>query len=947
MAHRTALIVGLAGLAVVLSPRAQADELPSWTIAVDAALDHDGGVIKGSTTITAWNNTAAPLSELRLFRYPDHYGTRPQLDDILWERVYPDVWEPGGIELGPVTIREKDGAVATVEAEDLEGDVPVSRVALPSPLLPGESVELSLVFTTSIPTKYGTFGRYRRVLTSSGGWHPLPVALGADGVWQEDVLPAPADWEIRLAVPSDVGLVLGEGILPPASDSTGATGGGAGWVTNRTHRTVAPDAFVPNSGPRLEVVEEVETARVVRYSDSGKRFVGLSTRSRFHQRNVPLEDGSTLTFVGRPLGRAQTRWLRRAAEAARTTLDELGVDTEDRGILLVEAPLRRKLVELGDGVLYVSDRFFEAEILFWRYHDIHLARAILATWLEPAIARKELPAQHDLTLDGTSWALIEDYLQVRWRNHTNLRRLLQRFSFFPQVETLLETPAFPFADQIFDNPWIVDPLRADMRRFNRPLRSGRALFVRLGDRTGPGTLRQTVLRYLRTGPEDLPDPEFLTALANASDKPVHAFADAWRGAVPRVDFQLLDVQRGKTDDGFHTTTITVRRRALEGAPPDEVVEIRLKPHALARKGHVWLRWEGRDELATWEVQTQKRMGVVEVDPRGRLLEMDEHGLSLKQDNRRPVPMRVSGFGYAGLSITGQGFDAYGLLNIRPRYNARHQVNLRAFSNEQSVGGGGLTYAHYFGPPRWGLSLRHRLVFTADVTWLNQRFRETDAPILVDFSAGYVFESRSNSFMPSKGGRFSITALWGRDFALKNDSMRPIEDSGFVGVDVQVIRLLKLHPFHVLALRAKAGILLGNVEHSRFTVGGNRDLRGIPESHLLTPARVAGTLEWRHFFFKDGDLPQPLARVRALQGSFFVEGAIAARELNQAPTADELHLSIGYGFRWFLDWLGVLPAAWGMDFAWSPNVPKGRLPIGLPDEWPEVPFQVYFVGSQAF
>lgn len=919
---------------------------------IDAVVSPSDKRIAGTTTLTLSNPTAAPLTEVRFFRYPDHYGDRPELDDILWDRVYPGLWEPGVMDVGPVLVVGADGVPMTAAAVTVDVDgVPVSRIELPSPLAAGATVALEIPFSTRIPKKYGTFGAYRGVLTASGGWHPLPVALSAEGEWLHDSLPPAADWDVRLTVPRRSGVVLGDGVLAPESSSTGGAGGGHGWIGARPHGTVRPDAFVPDAGAALSVSDDDGVTRAVRYQARRKRFVGLTTREAFAQRNIPLEDGSSLTFVGRPLGRAQVRWLRRAAESARRTLTEQGIAVEATGLLLIEAPLRRELVELGDHVLYVSDRFLEADLPFWRYHDIHLARAMMAAALEPGIMAREAPAQADLTLDGASWALVGDYLQTRWRNHTNLRRLLQRFSFFPQVESLLETPAFPFADQIFDNPWIVDPLKADLRRFNRSLRSGRALFIRLADRVGPETLRQVTLRYLRSlsdgevGGE--PSEGFLSQLHRASGVEVHVFAGAWRRAAPRVDFSLEEVARGRTEDGFRRTTVTVRRHVMEGEAPDEVVEIRLRPAGLGNKGHVWLRWEGREEVATWDVVTTRRMAVVEVDPRGRLLEMDEHGLSLKQDNRRPTPLSVSGFGYAGLSITGQGFEAYGLLRVRARHNARDQVSIRALTNEQSVAGASLTYAHYFGPPRWGLSLRHRVVFTTDVVWLNQRFRETDAPVLAEFSAGYVFESRSDSYMPSRGGRLSVTATWGKDFSLADDAARPLVDAGFVGVDVQAVRLLRLHPFHVLALKAKAGVVVGNVQHSRFTVGGNRDLRGIPESFLVSPGRISGAAEWRHFLFKDADLPFVLHRIRALQGSLFVEGALAARSLSDAPTTDELHLSIGYGFRWFLDWFGVLPAVWGMDFAWSPGAPKGLLPIGLPGEWPEVPFQVYFVGGQSF
>ena len=151
-----------------------------------------------------------------------------------------------------------------------------------------------------------------------------------------------------------------------------------------------------------------------------------------------------------------------------------------------------------------------------------------------------------------------------------------------------------------------------------------------------------------------------------------------------------------------------------------------------------------------------------------------------------------------------------------------------------------------------------------------------------------------------------------------------------------------------ALRGKAGIIVGNVQHSLFTLGGNVDLRGIPESSVLTPARVLGAAEWRHMFFKDADIQLPGQRIRGLQGNLFIEGAVAAQDLQTAPSADDLYFSVGYGFRWFVDWLGVLPGTWGVDFAFSPGAPPGRLPIGFPpDDWPEVPFQVYFAGAQSF
>ncbi len=921
------MIAAVALLGCVARP-AVAEEVPDWSMAIEATVDDAEGTIAGRARVTVWNGTSGPLSSVRFFLYPEHYGDRPVLDDILWERVYPGIWGPGEMSLGFVRYEREDGGTSPASWRRVDDIAPIAEVDLPGPLLPGESTVLLVPFLTQVPHKYGTFGRARGKLTASGGWHPVPVSLSADGEWLADAPPPPVDYDVRVTTPRRRSVVVGEAVHVPRQTGT------------------VEDGFVPSAQPLGGVsttdAREDETL-TVRWQGRS-RWVGVSVHRQGIHRDIPLDDGTSMTWVGRRLGRAQVRWLRRAVHAARTTQKELGLELVPRDLLVVEASLRRRLVEQGDGVLYVSDRYLEAEPLFWRYHDVHFARAVLAHDMEPVVLAREVPRLAPFVLDAVSWELVPDYLSTRWRNHVGLRGLLQRFSFFPQVETLLETPAFPFADQIFDNPWIVDPLQADIHRFNRPLRSGRTLSLRLDDRVGSLSKRQTMLRYLR-GDEELP---LFLALERDSGQETLALAHSWLGGVTRVDLQLVDVSRERTEDGLHKTTVIARRVELEGTAPEEVVEVRLSRGMGRKKGRVTLRWTGKEELASWEVVTTKRMGLVEIDPQRRLAEIDENGLNLRQDNRRPQAIRVSGFGYAGLSITGQGFEAYGLLNVRPRHTAKHQVNVRAFTNEQSIGGFGLTYAHYFGEPRWGINLKHRIVFSGDFVLLNQNFRETDAPLLVELNAGYVHETRSNSLMPTRGGRFSVTATMGRDFATKNDGLRTIQESAYTGIDVQAIRLLKMHPFHVLALRGKAGIIVGNVQHSLFTLGGNADLRGLPEALILTPARLLGAAEWRHMFFKDVDLQLPGQRIRGLQGNLFIEGAVAAQDFQTAPSVDDFYFSVGYGFRWFVDWLGVLPGTWGMDFAFSPGAPPGRLPVGFPpDDWPEVPFQVYFAGAQSF
>ncbi len=890
---------------------------------VDASLDPKLGTVDGTLTWRLPNPSSVSVHELLLFRYPDAYADDPELGDILHERVYPVGFDGGGQELGEVVVDLGSSSfVVTPEPIEREG-VPLIRIPLSEALQPGREALISGSFHTQIPRKFGTFGRYRGVVTVNGGLAPLPVDLREDGTWAIEAPPPSIERSLDLTMPEGHRLMLGG--LSPDPDA---------------------DRFVPDARREGQLeIEPIGAGRIqASWSSPESRWISLSVqrdRPLTWRENIPADDGS-ISYFGQPLRRIQKRWLRRAVEGARATARGAGLDPQD--LVIVEAPLRRKLVERGEGVLYISDRFFEAELPVWRYHDLHLARAVLAEAIEAATRRREPTRVEPLTTHGLAWRLIPDYLSTRWKNHVNLRQLLDGLSFLPEVDAILQTPVFPFADQIFDNPWVVDPLRADVRRFNRPLRTGRALLLMIEDRVGAQSLDAAVRDYLRSNGEG---PDFFTLLQDRTGQPAVGFAQRWMGGWARVNLAVQQVERERQDDGSWRTRVTIRREVLEGEASDEVVEIRLNP-AVGRKGRATLIWDGQDEVASWEVITRKRVASVQVDPRGRILETDADGISLKKDNRFPRAVKLTGSAFLVAADSVSGIEAYAYLAMRPAHDLQHQVRLRVWTDEEAWVGGGPSYRHYFGPPRIGSYRQHRIDVSVDVQWLNGLFRPTDAPILVNGEVTYVYDTRASAFSPRSGGRVLVTAFAGRDFALEDDHLRSAEASVFGGVDLQATKLFSLHPWHVLAVRGKVGVIGGNVKHRQFVLGGNSNVRGYAANYLLGKFRTMGSVEWRHFFARDLDLPGPFMRYRALQGVLFVEGGVVARDLETPPEPSDLGVSIGYALRVYLDWGGVLPAMGGIEFAWSPNAPPGRLPFFSPPEtWPDVPFQIYFVASQSF
>jgi len=930
----------LAALSALPCPAAAA---PSMT--VSAEFEPQQRNFTGSFRVTWHNTSPTELHELKLFRYPEMYRNDPDLDDILLERVYPRAFDAGGQQVSALRYRVSDGPWREpTDVRTADGQVPILVIALHEPVGSGLQVELAGEFSTEVPRRYGTFGMHAGVITLNGGLAPLPVSLDESGRWLDHAPPPAMERNLQLDLPSGWQVTLGGTIVALPGTSTGRAGPippGKDWDLVAQARTA--DSVEVSSLPDGRM-------RCLYHQPAGRWFTA-SLRQRARMHNLPLADGNSVSFVGKRQGTRQRRWLRRAVETSRALLQELGIETSEHGVTLVQAPLRRRLVESGDGVVLVSDRLLEAAEPLWRYHDVHLAQAVLAQQIATAVDDREAPLFAPLVTEGMAWQLIPEYLRRRWKQHVNVRDLLSKVDFIPEVDALLTTPLFPFAEQVFDNPRVVDSLRADIRRFNRPLRSGRLLFFALADRVGARSLDAGVTAYLG-GNSATTEPLHQLLKQRTGRSTVELFEGHLREA-PRVNYVAEALQRSRDPEGRNVTIVTVRRELLEGEAPNEQVEVRLRSRRPGRKRWSLLRWDGKGESHSWRIVTDDPIAAVEVDPFGRHTETDADGLSLRHDNRRPAAMKVMGSAYlVSLNTTSFELEAYGRLEFRRKHDHRNQLNIYAYTDKETWLGVQTGYVHSFGRPRVGNHRRHRISAHVGVDLLNSRFRPTDAPLLLQAGLSYIFESRVWALAPTRGGRLQLSLFAGKDLHRERDWERSFAESTYFGVSALAIRLIRLHPWHVLALRAKVGWVTGNVIHRNFTLGGNHDLRGIPEDFIVDPFRALGTVEWRHHYFRDQDIQLPLSRLRAIQGVLFAEYGVVGVDFHRGAPWWREHwasrLSLGYGLRLFVDWFGLLPGMLGVDVAWTPGAPLGRLPLPTATEhWPEVPLQVYLLAGQSF
>ena len=872
----------------------------------------DGGRIDGIERLRLL--PAAPVSTVSFFLYPEHYRDPPRTDDLLAERVWPDGPSSGGQGLSGVWLLD-------CASGQTQGEVAWQRREGPARaelLLPGPSAApicLELRSFTTVPRMFGSFGVVRRRLAANGGLVPMLIDRQGDGTELLDGEPARANRFARVRLPE----------------------GWAGTINGALLQVVDPP------GMRLGDPRPLQQDGDGWWALGRSRWLSLVAGPGQGVQRIPLDDGAVLVWLGRPLTRTQIRWVRAAAETTREVARRSGLDVPGEGMVLAEAAMRRFFVEDGEEVLFVSDRYLEADLPLWRYHDLHLARAMLFALLRDAAELREGPLDRRLVQEGLAWVLVDRYLRARWKGHRNLRELLSRFAFLPAVDDLLETPAFPFADQIYDDPWVADPLRADVGRWNRPIRSGRTMLLRTEDRVGTETVRAAADAWVRGGAVGPPLRDLLAVRGglDAGD-----LFDRWHQPPPSYELSVERVERRRQAGGWRTE-LTIRRSP--GEAPEAPIEVLARSLAPGARDRFDLRWDGKEEQARWVLESDRRIDVIQVDPRGRVLELEADGSSRKANNRSPRALSVTGYGYfVAVNARLATFVAQGVLNLRAAHELRNHLLLRVFASERVRLGGGLTGQRYFGRPRPGRRYEHRISASFDLDWLESRFAPTEAPLLIEGRVSWIWDSRAWSLSPTRGGSASVAAFVGRDLMVSGTDTRPLEQSAYVGFDAEAVRLLPLAPGHVLGLRGRFGLVAGNVTHRLFALGGLDGLRGVPEEWKTGQALLLGAVEWRHTFVDDLDIPLPFLRFRALRGALFVEAGAVAPPGSIAPHVEDARVSLGYGLRFFGDWFGMLPGAVGIDLAWSPDVPGGHWPAPLPPaQWPGVPFQVYLVGSQSF
>lgn len=659
-----------------------------------------------------------------------------------------------------------------------------------------------IAFHTRMPERYGAVGGLEgRGVWANGGWYPQPL--------QGDVLPS-VTWRVQLKGPQGAVLVVNDGV-----------GQGTAQWSGQAFRVAiaalaeATTAVLGEEGLETVLVSEGRQAR-------------------------PLEGELVLL--------AQAAW----------TQDHPG------RVVVVVAPMYRRLVRAGPGVLFLSERAFRVSPSLLRYHRAPVVQGML----EAALPLDD-PWHRALAAEALGQAVAESV------NGAERLRMWARLG-LPDAHTLLYDGRTLFLSDVFGEALQSDPLADDLLERFRPRVPG-PLVARWVQALAGKAAPAGIARDLLAG-ESLPEAFVAQGLDGA-------LAVAWESPVPAQDLILA------VDPGAEPRLWMERRAAGAAAPVPVVVDV-------DGEREVWLTDFGPD----WRIQAyDEKVKRVWLDP-DRLVPQAN-----RANDRWPRGASfMPGVYLGGIHLTERRFEGIAWATIRRPYNTHRMAQVVVAHDARSVVSLETLLVRYVGPLRDRMRREHLVWLSGSGGVLDTEYRPTtDALTHVDIGAGYAWDTRVTPYFPEKGRRFWIDGGGG---------MVPASDSFWLRGRLGARGVRAIHPRHAFAGRASLGWMKGNLEHRMLGMGGGSGLHSVPSSEVLGRRQAAAAAEYRVLAARNLSLHVPFWWVTDVQ----VSAGVEAGWLGDGAFADPLDGVLGLGFTLGLgvvaDTLGVRPALGGITFS---------------------------------
>lgn len=870
-ARRSAALLILSCLLTGLAAEAR----PSYDLTV--RVDAEQRSVSGRARITFANDSAAALSQVLLWRYPDRFAARPaELNDYNLYWIYPYRFNPASLTVDAVRIAGQPAAV-TFQDHPRAGRGTLIQVALPQPLSPGATVEIEVEYRIHLPDRYGAFGCFRHACILGGGFYPMLPFLGADG-FDLSAPPARADFTLALTTPrrSDV-IVQGELTTLAANDTRRAEVRNARALTIAVRRPSFRTESLTHRGVR--VLYHLYGPHPVR---TPKGFVVSYW--------PPDRPGHVLA----------------TAKAALDLLAALKLPLpEGQTIHMFEGALRTEVAQSLPGSLLISDRIFDLFPLgsLQGAHEDALARAFFNDYAERMLDGKERPQDEGWAPDVAASFLAERY--ARREQQGSVGKDVSKVGFLPEADKILYAPQLPFSTAYFYTLSDPDPLRDNLTQFSNDWPRGLTVYVKLLDLLGEKSVQQIVRRQLAGEPvRDAAESVYGSSLA--------WFFKQWIGAYPKVDYRIRDLRRSH-QAGRYQVELVVEKRSEQ--PLIEPVKVQVRDS----KGQVQEQiWNGHGSEHSYLFSSSHPIRLILLDPQGRLVEdLPGSREDLKFGERLPPRWKallgdiVAAFGAGNVNLGVQ----MNLWRVRDVKNTLRVGVLHDQLNTFAVLG---QYTRWFGPKvtparlAWSMSAGLQV---ARVPALGQSDTGSDAGSVpgqaFTFSLNLGLDDRLYVWEPRRARTLNV----GLSYTLTVLDNAAVFSRGNATASWESI--VPLTDGHGLALLAAGGVAFGNIATAQqlVTTGGPAALRGFAQSDLLGLTNLFGRVEYRHVFIRSLNVNvMSTYYLRGFSGSLFAEAGVTSGCQSYAFDKNSPAADVGYTLNIIGEWFGLSPNQFGVGVA---------------------------------
>ncbi len=819
---------------------------------ITASFDPKSHSITGKVRITYKSNAAEPLTSARLSLYPNIYLTKDsRVSKRESDRIYPRDFNSGYMEI--LSITDAAGNNLEYRIADMSVTDADNVVAIKKNTLlqiEGNTSEIEIVFKTVIPEKFGLFGYFKDIYTLAGGWYPYLAVSGRE----------PANYNIILTLPAEYSMT-------------------------------APQTSIKK-------IETKDSFKTIHIEAANISHFGMVLSKKLIKTDFE-KDAYTFTYYHLKKDRKYAEGAVDIAVDAASFFSKNFGKIKTKSVIFAESYLHQDIVSPQESLILISNKFHKAYSYIRRFHDAQFVKGLYYKFWKDIILEEE----EDWVAEGLADYAMQIYIIDKYKESPNLSGYLKPLAFIPLFDEILYSKKLPMRDIYFKehNHLVV---REDIRLFNNNRPDGSIIFQKLKGLVGKDNFDKIIEKYK----DNLLEGKykgFRAISEEIANQNLDWFYHQWLVVNPAIDFAIKSVKKRQLAKK-HKTEITVEKDNGGVEPVD--VKIGYKD-----KTSDTYQWDGKDKEKKIEIESEKAVDSVELDPEKITSDPDRF------NNRLPHRWKVL-LDRFRISYDFQShqleFDI-GASTTRI-YDDHHFFVFNVFHNEE-VDGANLEYGYNFGGYDGEDKPLHTLSTKLIFEKLSEKFAAT---------------AKADEYINAIGLSYRYdTYMASVEYA---DKFLNGDYSYFKGL-LDLRKEIRIANKHSIAGRAIIGQSEGDLpEHTKFLLGGIQGMRGYTKADYKGNNISLFSLEYRFPIIYDHDLNLlSLIIVHAAQGAVFADAGMVSDNRNTFKFKD-YKTDVGTGLRFHVDLFGIYPGIGRIDFA---------IPIGETEKSRDV--HVYLSIGQSF